>query len=350
MRIGIACDLKLAVTAERQNNAGAPNREPDDVEHREPDDALEEYDSPVTLEIIIKALEKKGHRVVNLGGGAQLLSNLLKEKPDFVFNISEGRGTYRSREAQSPSVLEMLGIPYTGSDPLTLAVCLDKILTKKLVALDDIPTPKWIVINNVAELEAVNWKGFPFPAIVKPAAEGSSKGIRLTSLAENAAEAQKEMLRVLQAYNQPVMVEEFIDGEEITVGVIGNAPTRLVGMMSIIPKKKEKHFVYSVEVKRDYVNLVDYESPPKLAQKTLEKLEEFSIKSFKVLGCRDVSRVDFRVGKNGVPYFIEINPLPGLGTYSDLIIMGIKMGWTHDGVIQTILDTAIERYPQCTNA
>jgi D-alanine-D-alanine ligase len=342
MRIGIACDLKIAVTAERQKNADVPNREPDDL--------LEEYDSPVTLEIITKALENKGHRVVNLGGGAQLLSNLLKEKLDFVFNFSEGRGTYRSREAQTPSVLEMLGLPYTGSDPLTLAVCLDKILTKKLVALDGIPTPKWIVVNNEKELEAVNWKGFPFPAIVKPAAEGSSKGIRLSSLAENVTEAKKEMARVLQAYNQPVMVEEFIDGEEVTVGVIGNNPTRLVGMMSIIPKKKEKHFVYSVEVKRDYVNLVDYASPPDLPQKTLEKLEEFSIKSFKVLGCRDFSRVDFRVGKNGTPYFIEINPLPGLGTYSDLIIMGVKMGWTHEGVIQTVLDTAIERYPQCTNA
>jgi D-alanine-D-alanine ligase len=342
MRIGIACDLKLSVTAERQKNTDAPNREPDDI--------FEEYDSPVTLEIITKALENKGHRVVQLGGGAQLLSNLLKEKLDFVFNFSEGRGTYRSREAQTPSVLEMLGLPYTGSDPLTLAVCLDKILTKKLVALDGIPTPKWIVVNNEKELEAVNWKGFPFPAIVKPAAEGSSKGIRLSSLAENVTGAKKEMARVLQAYDQPVMVEEFIDGEEVTVGVIGNNPARLVGMMSIIPKKKEKHFVYSVEVKRDYVNLVDYASPPQLPQKTLEKLEEFSLKSFKVLGCRDFSRVDFRVGKNGLPYFIEINPLPGLGTYSDLIIMGVKMGWTHEGVIQTVLDTAIERYPQCTNA
>jgi D-alanine-D-alanine ligase len=247
-------------------------------------------------------------------------------------------------------VLEMMGIPYTGSDPLTLAVCLDKILTKKLVALDDIPTPQWLVVNSEKELEKANLKSFPFPSIVKPAAEGSSKGIRLTSLAENAAQAKKEMARVLRAYNQPVMLEEFIDGEEITVGVIGNAPTKLVGMMSIIPKKPEKHFVYSVEVKRDYVNLVDYASPPELPKKVLEKLEEYSIKSFKVLGCRDFSRVDFRVGQNGVPYFIEINPLPGLGTYSDLIIMGIKMGWTHEGLISAVLDTAIERYPQCTNA
>jgi D-alanine-D-alanine ligase len=341
MRIGIACDLKTAVTAER----GDLTDKRQDI-----DDVYEEYDSPVTLEIITKALENKGHRTVQLGGGVQFLDSIRKEKVDFVFNISEGRGTHRSREAQVPSVLEMLDIPYSGSDPLTLATCLDKILTKKLVALEDIPTPKWLVVNNQKELDEVNWKGFPFPAIVKPAAEGSSKGIRLTSLVETAEQAKKEMGRVLGGYNQPVMLEEFIDGEEITVGVIGNNPARLVGMMSIIPKKKEKHFVYSVEVKRDYVNLVDYESPPKLPRKTLEKLEQLSLKSFKILGCRDVSRVDFRVGKNGVPYFIEINPLPGMGTYSDLIIMGTKMGWTHEGLIGTVLDAAIERYPQCTNA
>ena len=334
MRIGIACDLKTAVTAGRQTA----------------DDALEEYDSPVTLDVITKALENQGHRIVFLGGGAQFLDNIRKDKVDFVFNISEGRGTHRSREAQVPSVLEMLDIPYTGSDPLTLSVCLDKILTKKLVALEGIPTPKWLVVDNEKELDAVKWQGFPFPSIVKPAAEGSSKGIRLTSLVEDTSAAKKEILRVLKSYNQPVMLEEFIDGEEVTVGVIGNNPARLVGMMSILPKKPEKHFVYSVEVKRDYVNLVDYESPPQLPRKTLEKLEEYSIKSFKILGCRDFSRVDFRVGKKGVPYFIEINPLPGLGTYSDLIIMGIKMGWTHEGIIQTVLDTAMERYPQCTNA
>ena len=343
MRIGISYDLKLDLqTAVKKNPAV-------DDGHRDVDDAFEEYDSPETLEVISRALEKKGHRIVRLGGGAHFLDNIRREKVDFVFNISEGRGNHRSREGQVPAVLEMLDIPFTGSDPLTLSVCLDKILTKKLMALEGIPTPKWIVVNNEQELAAVNWKGFPFPAIVKPAAEGSSKGIRLTSLAEDIPQAKAEMSRVLGGYNQPVMIEEFIDGDEITVGVLGNAPAKLVGMMRIIPRKKEKHFVYSVEVKRDYVNLVDYESPVKLPEKVLEKLEQYSLKSFKVLGCRDFSRVDFRVGRNGVPYFIEINPLPGLGTYSDLIIMGVKMGWTHEGLIGAVLDTAIERYPQCTN-
>src|SRR4030043_356368 len=179
MRIGISYDLKIAVT-----------------EHHKVDDALEEYDSPETLEVISGALETKGHRIVRLGGGVQFLDNIRREKADFVFNISEGRGNYRSREAQVPSVLEMLEIPYPGSDPQTLAVCLDKPVTKKLVAAEGIPTPKWLLISDEEELGGVNWVGFPFPAIVKPAYEGSSKGIRLTSLADNVAQAKKEAARI----------------------------------------------------------------------------------------------------------------------------------------------------------
>ncbi len=333
MRIGLSFDLKTAVT--KRHSA---------------DDALEEYDSPETVEIISGALEKKGHRVVTLGGGAQFLDNIRREKVAIVFNISEGRGNYRSREAQVPAVLEMLDIPYTGSDPLCLAVCLDKPIAKKLVTMAGIPTPKWLIIADAKELAQVDWKGFPFPAIIKPAYEGSSKGIRLTSLAGNVKQAEAEVKRISKGYNQPVMVEEFIDGDEVTVGVIGNSPPKLVGMMRVVPKQRPKHFVYSLEVKRDYLNLVDYESPVKLPKPVLQKLEKYSLNAFKALGCRDFSRVDFRVGHDGTPYFLEINPLPGLGTYSDLVIMAIKLGWTHEGLVGAVLDAAIERYPQCASA
>jgi D-alanine-D-alanine ligase len=333
MRIGLSYDLKTAV-----------------IKNHNVDDALEEYDSPETVEIIAGALEKMGHHTIRLGGGALFIDNIRREKVDFVFNISEGRGNYRSREAQVPAILEMLDIPYTGSDPLTLAVCLDKPITKQLVSLAGIPTPKWLIISNVKELGEVDWKAFGFPAIIKPAYEGSSKGIRLTSLVEDVKQAGAEVMRILKDYNQSVMAEEFIDGEEVTVGVIGNHPPKLVGMMRVVPKQKPQHFVYSLEVKRDYLNLVDYETPVKLPNPILKKLEEHALKIFKTLGCRDFSRVDFRVGLNGTPYFLEINPLPGLGTYSDLVIMAGKQGWTHERLIGSVLDAAIERYPQCSSA
>ena len=330
MRIGLSYDLKMAVTGQHAV-----------------DDALEEYDSPETVELITAAFESRGHEVVRLGGGEQFLDNIRHRDVDIVFNIAEGRGSYRSREAQIPSILEMLDIPYTGSDPMCLAVCLDKPITKKLVAADGIITPKWLTIASEQELRCTSWEGFPFPAIVKPAYEGSSKGIRLTSLAYSAKQAQEEVRRILECYEQPVMVEEFIDGDEITVGIIGNNPSRIVGIMRVVPRKKNGHFIYSLEVKRDYLNLVDYECPARLGPEAMEKLTECSLKVFKALGCRDFARVDFRVSPEGIPYFIEINPLPGLGTYSDLIIMAEMMGWKHEEVIGAVLGAALERYPQC---
>jgi D-alanine-D-alanine ligase len=330
MRIGLSYDLKETIE-----------------ENLTVEDALEEYDSPETVAMISAALASMGHEVIRLGGGTYFLDNIRRENVDMVFNIAEGRGNYRSREAQVPAVLEMLSIPYTGSDPLTLAVCLDKPLTKKLVAAGGINTPNWLVISGEKELYQAPWEKLAFPVIIKPASEGSSKGIRLTSVAEDIRQAETEARRILDVYRQPVMVEEFIDGDEVTVGMVGNSPPKIVGMMRVLPKKPAAHFVYSVEVKRDYLNLVDYECPPRLSQKTLDVMERYSVATFKTLGCRDFSRIDFRVGRDGTPCFIEINPLPGLGSYSDLVIMAQMLGRKYETLIASVLDAAIERYSRC---
>lgn len=330
MRIGLAYDLKTEV--------------PHNITV---DDALEEYDSPETVGIISDVIEAMGHHVVWLGGGEQFLDSIRREEVDFVFNIAEGRGNYRGREAQIPSVLEMLNIPYTGSDLQTLAVCLNKPLTKKLLSVEGITTPRWLVVEDKASQSLMSLYELNFPVIIKPAYEGSSKGIRRTSIADTPHYAVEEIRRLLDLYRQPIMVEEFIDGDEVTVGIIGNKNPKTVGVMRILPKNKTEHFVYSLEVKRDYEALVSYECPAQLKSTVIKKIEEVSLDTFKILGCRDFARVDFRLGANGVPYFIEINPLPGLGTYSDLIIMAIKKGWTHQGVIGAVLDAALKRCPQC---
>jgi len=334
MRIGLAYDLKEAINLE----AGGP------------EDALEEYDSSETVELISRALKSAGHSVVKLGGGAEFLLNILKERVDLVFNIAEGRGNYRSREAQVPSVLEMLDIPYSGSNPQCLAICLDKPLTKQLVKAAGIPTPAWHVIDTPGQLSAVSWNGLAYPVIIKPACEGSSKGIRVGSLASNPEEATEIISQLLKCYRQPMMVEEFITGDEVTVGIVGNTPPAVLGMMRIVPRNRVDHFVYSLEVKRDYLNLVDYECPARLEEGVLAEIAASSLKAFTVLGCRDFTRVDFRVSPEGIPYFIEINPLPGLGTYSDLIIMALRLGWRYEELIDTILRAVVERYPQCVLA
>lgn len=331
MRIGLSYDLKGDV---------APGE-------ASPEDALEEYDSKETVELIATSLEAGGHSVIMLGGGREFLNNVLQERVNIVFNIAEGRGNYRGREAQVPSVLEMLGIPYSGSDPQCLAICLDKPLTKKLVAAAGVSTPRWQLITHDEELGQISWNEFRFPLIIKPAHEGSSKGIRPTSLVYSTRQMPAEVSRLLECYRQPVMVEEFVAGDEVTVGIVGNSPPKVLGTMRILSKRKEDHFIYSLEVKRDYQNRVEYECPAQLKEEIRERIMLSSLKAFQALGCRDFARLDFRVSSEGLPYFLEINPLPGLGNHSDLVIMAIKLGWTHKKLINTVLDAALERYPQC---
>jgi D-alanine-D-alanine ligase len=239
----------------------------------------------------------------------------------------------------------MLNIPYCGSDPQCLAVSLDKPLTKSILSAQGIATPAWKVVGSIDELESTDWHDFPYPAFVKPAYEGSSKGIRFASVIEDAGQMIRVVGAVLSDYRQPVIIEEFIAGEEVTVGVIGNDPPSIIGIMRVLPRNKMDHFIYSLEVKRDWENMVEYECPAKLGDATNARISEAALKVFAVLGCRDFSRVDFRVAQDGTPYFLEINPLPGLNPKSgDLVIMSGKMGWTYQSLVSAILAAAVKRY------
>jgi len=332
VKIGLSYDLKQVVSPEQD----------------QPEDALEEYDSQETVEAITKAIKVQGHSVVRLGGGRKFIVNILLEDIDLVFNIAEGLGNHRSREAQVPSILEMLDIHYSGSDPQCLAICLDKPLSKKLVALAGVCTPRWHVINSEKDLHQIDWDDFPFPAFIKPAHEGSSKGIRLSSRVDNMKKMTEVATVLLERYQQPVMVEEFIAGSEVTVGVVGNHPPKVLGIMRILHKKSGDYFVYSLEVKREWESLVDYECPAQMEGSILQDITDSSLMVFEALGCRDIARIDFRLNSNGKPYFLEINPLPGLNPHSgDLPIMASKMGWTYEALISAILTAALERYPQC---
>ncbi|MDD5486026.1 MAG: D-alanine--D-alanine ligase [Dehalococcoidales bacterium] len=332
MRIGFAYDLKTTFGF----NADSP------------EDAGEEYDSPDTIQLIEGSLASLGHQVLRFGGGQELLDNVCRQRHvDIVFNICEGRGKSSSREAQVPSILEMLNIPYTGSSPQCLAVCLDKPLTKRILASYGVVTPKWHVGCDKENLsEAVKEIDY-FPVVVKLAHEGSSIGITNSSVAHTAEEAQALASKLISSYQQPVMFEQYIGGHEITVGVIGGKNPYILGIMEIKPKKQSGLFMYSIEVKRDYVNQVFYECPAKLASDSLERLKTASLAIFKILGCRDMARLDFRVDANGVPYFIEINPLPGLGSHSDLVIMAGLLGISHKELTDKVLSASLERYPQC---
>jgi len=332
MRVGLAFDLKDDFSV----ISGAP------------EDICEEYDSMDTVRLIETSLKSLGYEVLLLGGGRSFLSAVLRrDDMDIVFNIAEGRGNHPSREAQVPGVLEMLGVPYTGSAPACLCLCLDKPLAKTLLRNAGIATPAWQTISSQADVDNTNWDSLNYPIIAKPAHEGSSIGVHADSLINSPHRAPYTASKLLDAYRQPVMLEEYICGEEVTVAVTGNQSPRVFGSMGIKPRCITPDFIYSVEVKRDYVNLVDYECPPKLDETRLKSLEESALKAYTSLGCRDIARLDFRISPAGVPYLLEINPLPGLGSHSDLVIMAGMMGISHADLISMILAAACARYPQC---
>jgi D-alanine-D-alanine ligase len=336
MRIGLAFDLK----PDTPLPAGAP------------DDLHEEFDSPATVKALADVIRSFGHEVRELGNGRPLLEALLRDPPDLVFNFAEGTGISRSREARVPAVCEMLGIPHTGSDPLALAVALDKDMTRRVVESAGVTVPKGFTLalpdgaydGEFAEFSPmIAESGLVLPLIAKPVCEGSSKGIRNKCVIRTADEFGPTVLRLARDYQQPVLVEEFIAGDEVTVGIIGNDPPQVLGTMRMVPKQAPEFFVYSLEVKRDWEARVEYEAPAKLPLSVIHTLEESALTAFGALGCHDVARADFRI-RDGVPYFLEINPLPGLNPDSgDLCYLAYRIGLTHRELIGMILDAAITR-------
>jgi D-alanine-D-alanine ligase len=243
----------------------------------------------------------------------------------------------------------MLGIPYTGSDPLTLAVTLDKDCAKRLVQSVGISVPRWQTLAPNFDLAPFRKLGtLPYTAIVKPAWEGSSKGIRGKCVVDTGAELADAVESIRHAHRQPILVEEYIQGEELTVGVLGNDNPTILGVLRVLPVKATERFVYSLEVKRNWEQEVRYESPPQLPSAHLGAVEEAAKSAFQILGCRDVSRIDFRL-RDGVPYFLEVNPLPGLNPETgDLVILSKKNGLTYERLIEGIFQTARARHAATT--
>ena len=305
-----------------------------------------ELDSPETIDAIASALEKSGHRVFKLGGGRNLLQALEIVKPDIVFNISEGLYG-RNREAQVPSILEMHQTPYTGSDPLTLSICLDKSMSKKIVSYSKIPTPVFEKVEEVDDIYRLDELDFEFPLFIKPCYEGSSKGIRLDSKIKNISTLKEKTLQLLGTYRQPVLIEEYLPGPEFTVGVLGNKKPEIVGIMEVRSlNNHNKELIYSYEVKKDWENQVQYLCPPPISPKLMSEIKKVALDSYKALECRDVARIDIRLDKHGAPNFLEVNPLPGLMPgYSDLYIMAKSVGMDYDVLVNKILSYAVGRYP-----
>jgi D-alanine-D-alanine ligase len=305
----------------------------------------EEFDTESTIDAICNVFQRNGYETARLGSGLEIVEKIKKERVDFVFNIAEGYSG-RNRESQVPSILEMLNISYSGSDPLTLGLTLDKIMAKKIALQAGIPTPRFKIIKKINGLSLIENK-LRYPLITKPAWEGSSKGVYNSSKVFNKNELQKNVALLFEKYaEQPVLVEEYIEGREITVGIIGNDLPQILGLMEIVNKNNNgDDFFYSLETKKDWKRLVDYISPPNINRLLEKHITHYAISAFKEFGCRDIARIDFRISGNERVFMLEVNPLPGLSPeYADLVIMTEKLGMSYEDLIMAIFNHALSRY------
>jgi D-alanine-D-alanine ligase len=298
-----------------------------------------EFDKESTVEGIEKALRALGYKTERIGHIKNLVKALAADKSwDLVFNITEGLFGL-AREAQVPALLDAYEIPYVFSDAFTLAVTLDKGLTKSIVRNLEIPTADYFVLKSMDEVEQIN---LPYPLFAKPIAEGTGKGINANSKITDSEQLKKVCENLLKEYKQPVLIETFLSGDEFTVGITGTGTdAKVVAVMEILLGEKAEAEIYSYSNKDNYEDRVSY----KLASdENAKKCEGVALAVWKGLGCRDGGRVDVRMDSNGVVNFIEVNPLAGLNyKTSDLPIMCGLKEIEYNELIRQIMDSALQR-------
>ncbi len=297
-------------------------------------DQFEEFDSDETISALEGAIRASGHDPVRLGWGEEMLDRL--NEVDGIFNLAEGTGG-RGRESQVPATLEMLGIPFSASSALSIGFTLDKALAKMVAKAHGIPTAPFRVAVAASATDrrpGAAAATLHYPLFAKPCNEGSSMGITASSRCENEAEVNAAIDRL--ARYGPVLIEEFLPGDEYTVGVIDG---QVIGAMQVLPRTRERHFIYSLDVKRDYLNRVEYRP---VNQPDVERV---ALDVWKAFELRDVARVDVRRDRDGVPCFIEVNPLPGMNPItSDLVILARLHRIEYNDLIGRVISSATRRW------
>jgi D-alanine-D-alanine ligase len=343
--------LKVAVLANLKKNSPLRTDAP-------PDENVE-YDREETVEAILQSLRLTGHKPFFLEADASLLDSIRKTKPEFCFNISEGlRGD--ARESHIPAILEMLGIPYSGSRILANAISLEKVIAKRIWRDRGLPTVPFQLFNDA---ESPLRSSLRFPLFVKPVREGSGKGVSPTSIVQNEEELRREVRRIIQDYHQPALVESFLPGREFTVGYIGNPPTgrkranpdlyaadgfHYFPVLEIDPNVGVGQGVYGSEAKAIVPGAEGspvYTCPADISCNFKKDMYRLTKSAAVAIGADDCSRVDIRLDSEGHPYLLEINTLPGVNPeVSDLCIMAKAEGMSYAILINEILNLSYDRY------
>jgi D-alanine-D-alanine ligase len=347
--------FKVALLANLKKNAPRWNEMPEDQ--------WDDLDSENTIQALLEALRAGGHTCEFLEGDSTIIDTIRKFKPDICFNICESHFG-DAREAQVPAILEKLQIPYTGSQVLCLALALDKPMTKRVLAYHDLPTPDFQTFERVDE--PLDEK-MQFPLFVKPSREGTGMGVSAKSIVKNEEELREQNSLIINRYQQAALVETFIEGREVTVGMVGNLlgpvarrlphnetlPRIQSGLRFFPPMEVdltpylESDGVYANRLKVALADQLNYICPAPLDEEMVDELNWLAAAVFRVTGALDVARVDFRlnVHEDWKPYILEINPLPGLSPgISDIVIEAAAEGMGHTELVNLILETALKRY------
>jgi D-alanine-D-alanine ligase len=327
--------MKIAVVYNREsqkviNLFGIPNREKYGLK---------------AIKRIVDALKGGGHQVVALEGDKDLIDNLeefmpraLKgERPGMVFNLSYGiQG--QARYTHVPSILEMVGIPYVGSGPLAHSLALDKVVAKMIFHQHGLPTPDFVVLDS-PEAEVPE---LAYPMIIKPKNEAVSFGIRIVNDEQELREGAAEIFKKFQ---QPVLVEQYIEGREINVGLLGNGPVveAFTPAEIVFGEGGPKIYTYEDKVRRSGRE-ISVVCPAPLDDALTAHAQEIAIRAFKVLGCYDCARVDMRLDDQGALYILEVNSLPSLGEHGSYVEAARFMGLDFPALVNRLVDVASARY------
>jgi D-alanine-D-alanine ligase len=278
-----------------------------------PDSIALEYEDAPTIEWLRRSLARFG-QVIDLPWEPGVVERLVSLKPDIVFNITEANGS-RNRESLIPAIAEALGIPCTGTDAVGLGMALDKAATKLIAAKAGVPTPRFARFRSLCQWRRAEAQlaELRFPLIVKPNSGGSSQGIRLSSKVHTLEETFREVRWVINQCHDEALVEEFIPGRELTAGLLFQGSLVPLPIAELVIDDGDPSTFYAVEMKSRHRKQIVF--PDDIPQKSVEQIQRFARTAFCALGCSDFARVDFRLGLDGVPYFLEINPLPGLSPY-----------------------------------
>jgi len=324
LRIGVTFDLRSDYLAEGYT-----------------EEETAEFDAEVTIQGLCDALSGLGFTPVRIGNVKALIQRLAAgDRWDGVFNFCEGlKGL--SREAQVPAILEAYDIPYVFSDPLTMAVTLDKAMCKRVVRDCGVPTADFAVIERIEDVETV---ALPFPLFLKPIAEGSGKGIGTNNRVADRAAMRATAADLLERFAQPVLVEPFLAGREFTVGITGTGDgAAVLGVSEIVPLAGYHGDGYGLVNKEDWHGRLDIVGAPPVEAKAAG---DVALAAWRCLRCRDGGRIDIRCDGEGRPHFIEVNPLAGLRPeYSDMCFIAAREGISYQELIGKITDSFLKRYP-----